>query len=102
MLSEPNLVYNLKVMPVKKTFKNQKSTDPQATKTRRIKRVCAFCQSNTEPLYTDSAALKRLLSDRNRIIPRARTGVCSKHQRSVAREIKHARHLSLLPFVAAV
>lgn len=63
------------------------------------KRSCVFCDEKKEPTYTDSVTLRRLLSDRSKIIPRVRTGVCSKHQRAVAREIKHARHLALLPFV---
>lgn len=66
------------------------------------KKVCQFCESKNEPTYTDSAALRKFMSDRNRILSHARTGVCSKHQRRVAKEIKHARHLALLPFVASV
>jgi small subunit ribosomal protein S18 len=66
------------------------------------KRVCQFCENKTLPSYTDSATLKRLLSDRSRIVPKMRTGTCSKHQRAVAREIKHARHLALLPFITKV
>ena len=66
------------------------------------KKVCIFCEKTIEPSYTDTATLRKLMSDRARIIPRARSGVCSKHQRGVSKEIKHARHLSLLPFVVKV
>lgn len=66
------------------------------------KRVCMFCESKTEPLYTDSVTLKRFMSDRAKITSRTKTGTCSKHQRALAREIKHARHLALLPFVARI
>lgn len=65
----------------------------------RTKKVCSFCESKTMPVYTDSAALKRFLSDRGKILPKLRSGLCSKHQKRVATEIKHARHLALLPFV---
>jgi small subunit ribosomal protein S18 len=30
-----------------------------------------------------------------------KTGTCSKHQRMVSQALKRARHMSLLPFVAA-
>lgn len=68
----------------------------------RTKKVCVFCKGKSEPIYTDSMTLMRYLSDRGRIVPKLRSGVCSKHQRSVAREIKRARHLALLPFVVKI
>lgn len=68
----------------------------------RSKKVCFFCQSKTEPRYSDAASLRRYLSDRGRINPRGRSGACSKHQRRVSREIKRARHLALLPFTLMV
>ena len=66
------------------------------------KRVCIFCQSKTLPSYTDTANLKRFLSDRAKIVSRLRSGVCSKHQRKLSKQIKYARHLSLLPFTPKV
>lgn len=63
---------------------------------------CMFCQTKTIPTYTDIAALRRFLTDRSRIVPKLRTGVCSKHQRGVSRQIKYARHLALLPFTPKV
>lgn len=66
------------------------------------KKVCFFCENAKEPDYTDSATLKKFMNDRTRIVARARSGVCSRHQRLVAKEIKHARHLALLPFVPTI
>ena len=68
----------------------------------RVKKVCYFCQSKTIPSYTDLANLRRYLTDRAKIVPKMRSGACSKHQRGVAKHIKYARHLSLLPFVPNV
>jgi small subunit ribosomal protein S18 len=48
--------------------------------------------------YKDVARLRRFLSDRARIEPRRKTGVCAKHQRRLSVAIKRARHLALLPF----
>lgn len=68
----------------------------------RSKKVCLFCQSKSDPSYTDLIVLRRFISDRVRILPKAKSGVCSRHQRAVAKNIKYARHLSLLPFVPKV
>ena len=66
------------------------------------KKACPFCTKKTVPSYTDMAVLKHFLTDRAKILARGRSGVCSKHQRAVAKNIKYARHLSLLPFVPQV
>ena len=63
---------------------------------------CQFCQSKLNPSYTDVVSLRRFLTDRAKIVPKARTFLCSKHQRFVTREIKYARHLALLPFTPQV
>lgn len=70
--------------------------------TQKIKKGCLFCQKKSNPSYTDLVTLKRFMTDRAKILGRARSGVCSKHQRAVAKNIKYARHLSLLPFVPQV
>lgn len=66
------------------------------------KRGCFFCQHKKEPEFTDSVTLRKFISDRSRIQPKIRTGVCSKHQRRLTRQIKYARHLALLPFVPSI
>lgn len=39
------------------------------------------------------------MTERGKILPLTKTGVCRKHQRTMTREVKRARHLALLPFV---
>lgn len=68
----------------------------------RTRKVCFYCQNKSNPSYTDLISLRRFLTDRAKIVSKERSGVCSKHQRQVARHIKYARHLSLLPFVPKV
>lgn len=68
----------------------------------KLKKVCAFCQNKLIPSYTDLATLRRFLTDRAKIVAKERSGVCAKHQRGVAKNIKYARHLSLLPFVPKI
>lgn len=68
----------------------------------RTKRPCLFCQNKSRPAYTDLVTLRRFLTDRAKIVAKERSGVCARHQRAVAKNIKYARHLSLLPFVPKV
>ena len=68
-------------------------------KPRRSNKPCPFCVGKTEPGYKDLESLKVGLSNKMRVVSRVYTGVCQKHQRRLAREIKRARHLALIPFV---
>ena len=64
------------------------------------KKVCRFCANKTKIDYKDADALRRYMTERGKILPRRITGTCAKHQREVAKAIKRARSISLLPFVA--
>jgi small subunit ribosomal protein S18 len=48
--------------------------------------------------YKNVGFLRRFISDRARIETRRRTSACAKHQRALARAIKRARHVALLPY----
>lgn len=50
--------------------------------------------------YKNVDVLKRFLSPNGKIVGHKRTGVVSKNQRKLARAIKNARFLGLLPFIA--
>ena len=78
-----------------------KSTKPSKKRWHKPKRkVCEFCSDQGKRIdYKDPAALRIYVSDRGKIQPRRRTGICAKHQRTLAQAIKRARHLALLPFV---
>ena len=51
--------------------------------------------------YKDVDTLKKYINETGKIQPRRQTGNCARCQRELAREIKRARHLALLPFVVA-
>ena len=62
-------------------------------------RFCQFCSEKTLEIdYKNTALLRRYTTEEGKIRPRRQTGTCAKHQRTVAREIKRARHIALLPF----
>jgi len=48
--------------------------------------------------YKDTSKLQPYISDRGKIQPRRRTGLCAKHQRALAVAIKRARYSALLPY----
>ncbi|MBO9309156.1 MAG: 30S ribosomal protein S18 [Chloroflexi bacterium] len=50
-------------------------------------------------LYKNVELLQRYLSEEGKIRPRRQTGLCARDQRRLAKAIKRARHLALLPFV---
>lgn len=63
------------------------------------KKVCKFCTQNVTADYKNPDGLRRFITDRGKILPRRITGTCAKHQRRLAREIKRARNLAMIPFV---
>ncbi len=63
------------------------------------KKVCAFCQNKVDAIdYKDINTLKKYITEGGKILPRRMTGVCAKHQRVLAKAIKRARLVDLLPF----
>jgi small subunit ribosomal protein S18 len=64
-------------------------------------KLCQFCvDKNIEIDYKQVDLLRRFISDDGKIRPRRQTGTCARHQRELARAIKHARHIALLPYVS--
>jgi small subunit ribosomal protein S18 len=82
--------------------KKSKAEAPQRPSRPRFtpkRKVCAFCTERLKVIdYKDLARLKRYISDRAKVEPRRKTGLCAKHQRALSTAIKRARHLALLPF----
>ncbi|MEE9187715.1 MAG: 30S ribosomal protein S18 [Bacteroidota bacterium] len=67
----------------------------------RKKRRCRFCDNKDTFIdYKDEKRLHRFVSEQGKMIPKRITGTCARHQRQLARAIKRARHLALLPFVS--
>lgn len=63
------------------------------------RKVCPFCVDRSRKIdYKEVDALRRFVSDRGKIEPRHRTGVCAKHQRLLSTTLKRARYLALLPY----
>ena len=59
---------------------------------------CPLCGDDIIVDYKDLPLLKKYVSERGKILGRARTGICAKHQRQVTNSIKRARYVALIPF----
>ncbi len=63
------------------------------------KKYCHFCKDKVQWVdYKDVNTLKRYVSERQKIRARRVTGNCTQHQREVARAIKLAREVALMPY----
>ncbi len=66
----------------------------------RKRRFCAFCVEKVSLIdYKEYEVLRRYLTEHGRLRPRRQTGTCAKHQRGLAKAVKRARHIALIPFV---
>src|ERR1035437_6677176 len=65
------------------------------------RKTCPFKGDNAVPIdYKDIRLLSRYISERGKIVASRITAVSQKAQRQLAREIKRARFLALLPYVS--
>ena len=65
----------------------------------RRRKSCPFSGTNAPAIdYKDVKLLQRYISERGKIVPSRITAVSAKKQRELARAIKRARFLSLLPY----
>ncbi len=68
----------------------------------KFKKDCVFCKNELEIDYKNIELITRYVSSRGKILSRRISGNCAKHQRKIAREIKRARFLNLIPYTGRV
>ncbi|MBV9807520.1 MAG: 30S ribosomal protein S18, partial [Solirubrobacterales bacterium] len=65
------------------------------------RKPCPYCRDKIDQVdYKNISMLRRFISERGKIRSRRITGACRRHQSQVARAVKRARELALLPYVA--
>ena len=65
----------------------------------RRKKYCRFtAEGITEIDYKDVNTLKQYIGESGKIVPSRITGTKARYQRQLARAIKQARYLALLPY----
>ncbi len=57
---------------------------------------CIFCVDSSKVIDRDPLKLRRFVSDRNRMLSRRITGLCTQHQKKVSKTIKLCRNLALM------
>ena len=66
----------------------------------RRRKTCPFSGRNALKIdYKDVRMLQRFVSERGKIVPSRITAVSTKKQRELAKAIKRARFLALLPYI---
>jgi small subunit ribosomal protein S18 len=78
------------------------STQPPLTRRPffRRRKTCPFSGDNAPKIdYKDVKLLQRYISERGKIVPARITAVCNKKQRELAKAIKRARFMALIPYV---
>ncbi|HEV7585334.1 MAG TPA: 30S ribosomal protein S18 [Solirubrobacteraceae bacterium] len=64
------------------------------------RKPCQHCRDKIEQVdYKDVAMLRKFISEKGKIRSRRITGACRRHQGQIARAVKRARELALLPYV---
>ena len=64
----------------------------------RKKKICQMCAGKSVK-YSDVPIIIKYINEKGKILPRRMTGACALHQRHIAREVKRARFMGLIPFV---
>lgn len=66
---------------------------------RKKRKPCYFCVEKKTLDYKDVGFVRRFMTDRGKIAPRRMSGCCAEHQRMVAKVVKRARQIGLVPHV---
>lgn len=65
----------------------------------RRKKFCYFTSNNIDEVdYKDANLLKKFVTESGKIVPSRITGTKARYQRQLAKAIKLARYLALLPY----
>ncbi len=65
----------------------------------RRRKVCKFTADGIEYIdYKDVATLRPFVPERAKVLPRRISGNSARHQRMLARAIRRARFLALIPY----
>jgi len=73
---------------------------PIAVDTKR-KKYCRFKKMRIKYIdYKDADFLLKFVNEQGKLLPRRITGTSTKYQKKVAKAVKRARHLALMPYVA--
>ena len=65
---------------------------------RKKKKICQMCAGKSID-YKDVPIITKYITEKGKIVNRRQSGACAKHQRYIAKQVKRARFMALIPFV---
>ncbi len=64
---------------------------------RKRKKICQMC-AGKDVDYKNVEVMKKYINESGKMLPRRVTGACAKHQREIAKQVKRARFIALIPY----
>ena len=86
-------------MPREKPERREKSEKFQTFSRPKIKIARTSAAGKIFIDYKDTESLRKMVSGNGKILARKRTGASAMEQRMIARAVKRARYIALLPYV---
>ena len=78
---------------------NKSKSDKKYRFSQPRRKFCRFCADPAYEIdYKDPQVLKYFLTEGGKITPRRLSGNCAMHQRKLAKAVKRARMIGILPF----
>lgn len=68
---------------------------------RRFRRPIRKACKHDHLTYKNVGGLRQFMTEQGKMLPSRKTGLCARCQRRLALAVKRARHLALIPYVAA-
>jgi small subunit ribosomal protein S18 len=86
-------------MPRERTERREKSEKFQTFTRPKVKIARTSASGKVYIDYKDTESLRKMVSGNGKILSRKRTGASAMEQRMLARAVKRARYIALLPYV---
>ena len=86
-------------MPREKPERREKSEKFQTFSRPKVKIARTSAAGKVYIDYKDTESLRKMVSGNGKILSRKRTGASAMEQRMLARAVKRARYIALLPYV---
>ena len=81
--------------------RERRKRDPRKGPLGGRRKSCPYCRDKVDVVdYKDVGSLRRAVSDKGKIRSSRVTGACRRHQSQLAKAVKRARELGLLPYVS--
>jgi small subunit ribosomal protein S18 len=88
-------------MPMRRESNRERKEQFQSFSRPKVKIARTSASGKVYIDYKDTESLRKMISGNGKILSRKRTGASAMEQRMIARAVKRARYMALLPYVSA-